>query len=188
MCKLTTYLLSITLLIAISIFALRIYVRRDYLNKGNLSAGSAVLQAFIFFTFGGFPIFYLPVDWPVSHVIPILRVAGLTCMVLGLAVLFVAMFRLGVPRSFGLQIGELKRTDFYRVTRNPQVLGCFLYVVGFTFLWPSWYALGWCLSLFAIIHLMVITEEEYLSNSFNQDYELYCKSVPRYLGYPKKPE
>ena len=183
----TIYLLSISILIAVSIIVLRIFVRRDYLQRGHLTVGSAVLQALIFFTFGGFPIIYLPSDWPISHVYPILRVTGLTSITIGLAVIFIGMFRLGILRSLGLKTGVLKETNFYRVTRNPQVLGCFLYVVGFIILWPSWYALGWGLSLMAVIHVMVFTEEEHLHHTFGQDYEQYCKSVPRYLGYPKVP-
>ena len=95
------------------------------------------------------------------------------------------MFRLGILRSLGLQSGVLKNTDFYRVTRNPQVVGCFLYVIAYIILWPSWYALGWGLSLMAVIHVMVLTEEEHLRNKFGGEYEEYCISVSRYLGYPK---
>jgi len=179
------YLISLSFLIAASFVVLRIFVRRDYLQRSHLTGGSAVLQVLIFFTFGGFPIIYLPGDWPISHVFPILRVTGLICMTIGLAVIFNGMFRLGILRSLGLQTGELKNTDFYRVTRNPQVLGCFLYVVAFIILWPSWYALGWGLSLMAVIHVMVLTEEEHLRNKFGGEYEKYCSSVSRYLGYPK---
>ena len=185
MSTLAIYLISLSFLITASFVVLRVYVRRDYLQRGHLTSGTAVLQALIFFTFGGFSIIYLPGDWPISHVFPILRVTGLTCMTIGLAVIFIGMFRLGILRSLGLQTGVMKNTDFYRVTRNPQVLGCFLYVVAFIILWPSWYALGWGLSLMAVIHVMVLTEEEHLRSTFRQDYEQYCNFVPRYLGYPK---
>jgi len=46
--------------------------------------------------------------------------------------------------------------------------------------------LCWGLSLMAILHVMVLTEEEHLHNSYGQVYKQYCKRVPRYLGYPKK--
>jgi len=180
------YLISISLLIAISAAILRIPVRRDYLNKGRLTIGTAILQTSIFFAFGGLPIIYLPGDWPTTNVHLIFRAIGLFSLTIGVIVIFVGMFRLGILRSFGLQSGTLKAGDFYRLTRNPQVLGCFLYVIGFIHLWPSWYALGWGVSLVLIIHLMVLTEEEYLRKTYDQLYIQYCKRVPRYLGTLKK--
>ena len=179
------YMLSLAVLIAISIVILRVFVWRDYLRRGCLSVASAALQALVFFVFGGFPSIYLPSEWPVSHVNLPLRIIGLTSLATGLVIIFVGIFRLGLLRSFGLQTGELNETRSYHVTRNPQILGCVLYMMGFMILWPSWYALGWGLSLMAILHIMVLTEEEHLNNAFGQDYEQYCKRVPRYLGYPK---
>jgi protein-S-isoprenylcysteine O-methyltransferase Ste14 len=184
----TIYTLSLILLIAISIIVLRVFVRRDYLQRGQLTISSAILQALIFFLFSGFPILYLPDDWPKTHINLFLQAAGLASLTLGLAILFTSMFRLGVLRSLGLQTGPLKNTDSYRKTRNPQVIGYYLYGVGFGLLWPSWYALGWGLSLTGTIHLMVLTEEEHLRNAYGQDYEQYCQRVPRYLGYTKKLE
>jgi protein-S-isoprenylcysteine O-methyltransferase Ste14 len=115
-----------------------------------------------------------------------MRVIGLTSLSIGLAIMFIGIYRLGLIRAFGLQTGVLVKSSYYRVTRNPQVLGCVLYVIGFIVLWPSWYALGWGLSLMVILHVMVLTEEEYLFHTYAQDYEQYCKRVPRYLGFPLK--
>jgi len=185
---LPVYLLSLSALIAISIVILRVIVRRDYLRRGRLSVGSAALQAFVFFVFGGFPSIYLPSEWPVSHVNLPLRVIGLTSITIGLGILLLGMFRLGILRSLGLQTGVLKESSSYRLTRNPQILGCVLYVIGFIILWPSWYALGWGLSLIAILHVMALTEEEHLRNTYGQDYEQFCNRVPRYLGYLREPE
>lgn len=185
MSTLPIYLFSISLLIGFSIVVLRVMVRRDYLHKGHLSIGSAALQALVFFLFGGFPAIYLSGDWPISHVSRVLRVIGLTSVTIGLGIMFISILRLGFLRSLGIQSGAFKKTDFYRLTRNPQVIGCVLYMIGFTILWPSLYALSWGLSLSAILHVMVLTEEEHLHNTYSQDYEGYSKSVPRYLGYPK---
>jgi protein-S-isoprenylcysteine O-methyltransferase Ste14 len=183
--NLTVYLISLSVIITVSILVLRVFVRRDYLRRGCLSIGSAALQALVFFALGGFPSIYLPGDWPVSHVNLPLRIIGLTSLSTGLVIMFIGIFRLGLLRSFGLQTGVLKETSYYHVTRNPQILGCVLYMIGFMILWPSWYALGWGLSLMAILHIMVLTEEEHLRNTYGQDYEQYCTRVPRYLGYPK---
>ena len=178
------YLPSLSLLMGVSLLVLRGFVRRDYLCRGRLYIPSAILQALVFFAFGGYPSLYLPGDWPVSPVNLVLRVIGLASLTIGLVIMFIGVYRLGFLRSVGLQKGELKDTSYYRATRNPQVLGCVLYVIGFVILWPSWFALGWGLSLLAILHVMVLTEEEHLHNTYGQDYEQYCNRVPRYLGYP----
>ena len=186
MSVLAVYSLSLSLLITISILILRVIVRRDYLLRGHLSIVSAALQALVFFGYGGFPSIYLPSDWPVSYINLPSRVLGLTSLSIGLVIMLVGIFRLGIRRSFGLQTGVLKESSYYQVSRNPQVFGCVLYVIGFVILWPSWFAVGWGLSLILILHVMVLTEEEHLRNSFGQDYDQYRRRMPRYLGYPKK--
>ena len=183
---LTIYLLSIFLLFVAAIFIFRVLVRGDYLHRGHLSVLSSALQAPLFFVYGGFPSIYLPDEWPVSHVNLVFRIIGLTFITIGLAILFIGVFRLGIPRSLGRQTGLLRETGLYRVTRNPQVLGCALYLIGFVMLWPSWYALGWGLLFAPIIHMMVLTEEEHLRNTYGQAYEQYCDRVPRYLGFSKR--
>lgn len=185
---LAVYLLSLAFLIGVSLVVLRLFVRRDYLRKGRLSVPSAILQAFVFFAYGGFPSIYLPPTWPASQVTLSLRVIGLASLSIGLAIMFVGIYRLGFLRAFGLQTDELKKTSSYQVTRNPQFLGCVLYVIGFVILWPSWFALGWGSSLIAIMHVMVLTEEEHLRNVYGQEHERYCKRVPRYLGITLQPE
>lgn len=37
--------------------------------------------------------------------------------------------------------------EMIELSRNPQIVGFFLAVVGFAIMWPSWYALGWVILL-----------------------------------------
>ncbi|HSF83938.1 MAG TPA: isoprenylcysteine carboxylmethyltransferase family protein [Anaerolineales bacterium] len=180
------YLLAVFLLLVSAIFVLRGFVRRDYSTRGRLSVVVAALQAIVFFVYGGFPALYLPGDWPVSRVRPWLRESGLVCIVTGLGILILGMLWLGLLRSLGRKTTGLIQGGFYRFSRNPQVLGCVLYIVGFVILWPSWYAAGWGLLFLPIIHVMVLTEEEHLLTIFGSDYRSYCERVPRYLGVPKR--
>lgn len=183
---LALYLLSLFLLFAASMIVLRVLVRRDYARTGNLSISSAVLQVLIFLAFGGYPSIYLPPDWPAAPVNLPLQIIGSISLIFGLMILSIGTHQLGFRRSLGLQTGMLISNQCYQVTRNPQVLGCILYVIGFTLLWPSWFALGWGLSLIVILHVMVLTEEEHLLNTHHQDYVQYCKRVPRYLRFSKE--
>ena len=74
------------------------------------------------------------------------------------------------------------QSEPYHVTRNPQLVGGSLLVIGTVVLWPSWYALGWAVLYGIVAHMMVLTEEEHLRDVFGGEYERYCGRVPRYLG------
>ena len=180
------YSISLFILIAASIVILRLFVRRDYLQRGNLSACTAFLQSGLFFLYGGYPAVYLAPDWPVSHVCFPIQAFGWICITLGLVVLLIGVSRLGILQSLGLRANVMKRSDFYSYSRNPQVIGCAIYVLGFVILWPSFFALGWAAALITILHIMVLTEEEHLLKTFNEDYERYWNRIPRYIGFPGK--
>lgn len=179
--KLTVYLICYVLLLAFGWLILRRLVPRDYREYGKLTPVITFLQALLFFVYGGFPYLYLSRDWPAVSLPLILHIAGLLLLFGGLASLFYGMFRLGVLRSMGRGTPKLQQSGIYRFTRNPQALACGLYVIGFIILWPSWYALGWALLYFVIIHMMVLTEEEHLQRVYGEEYQEYCKRVPRYI-------
>jgi len=179
---LSLYLISYILLLSFGILVLRYLVPRDYLKHGKLSPIITFLQALLFFLFGGFPYLYLVKDWPAVHVSPIVHIIGMSLICIGLGFLFYGMIRLGIIRSLGRGAPHLIRTDLYRLSRNPQAIACGLYVVGFTILWPSWYALGWMVLYFLFINWMVLAEEEHLRKIHGQTYMEYYKLVPRYFS------
>jgi protein-S-isoprenylcysteine O-methyltransferase Ste14 len=185
MSDLTTYLVSYAILLSIGLIILRFMARYDYRRRGRLSIITAVLQASIWFMYGGFPIFYLPEDWPTVYDNLLVHILGLAAIIIGLGFLFYAMFWLGLPRSLGRGKKALEQNGFYRKSRNPQVLACALYIIGFTMLWPSWYALGWAILYFVLVQTMIITEEEHLLQVHGEQYADYCQKVPRYLTFPK---
>ncbi len=156
--------------------------RHDYQRQGRLSSLSILLGTLVYFALGGFPYIYGIRDWPQVYVPSLVEWVGWFCLFGGLALLFTAMFQLGINRSIGQGGGSLKQTGFYRLSRNPQVLGCWLYVIGFTLLWPSWYTLGWAFLFGVITHLMIISEEDHMRRTYGDTYEGYCRKVPRYLS------
>jgi protein-S-isoprenylcysteine O-methyltransferase Ste14 len=178
---LTIYLTSTALLLILSFLIFRIVVRRDYIEKGRLTLLSVVLETSIFFMLGGFPYIYGIQGWPEVKVGLILEIVGWTFLVAGLLVIASGMVQLGLRSIFGQGSHDLKQTGLYSFSRNPQILGCWMYVVGFTQLWPSWYALGWAILFGIVAHMMVLTEEEYLEKVFGETYLGYCESVPRYI-------
>lgn len=126
--------------------------------------------------------------WPeVNLPAPLALLAWITLWS-GLALLFICIAGLGVSASIGRGSTSLKQSGFYRYSRNPQALGCVLYGIGFSILWPSWYTLGWLVLLALMLHIMVRTEEEHLRNRFGEEYDAYRRRVPRYLGLPRNRE
>ncbi len=178
------YLVASFLLLLASFLILRISFRYDYFKRGRLSPFTILAGTLIFFIWGGFPYIFGPKDWPAVHVSPLQRILGLGALFAGLALMFSSMTLLGIWRSMGQNQSALVERGFYRLSRNPQVVGCDLYGIGFAILWPSWYALGWVLMLPVMTHMMVLTEEEHLRNAYGDKYISYCQRVPRYLGIP----
>jgi protein-S-isoprenylcysteine O-methyltransferase Ste14 len=106
---------------------------------------------------------------------------GLVIIILGFLVAFGTMAWFGIRRAFGLEAKGLIITGPYRFTRNPQILGGYLLVIGVTVQWPSWFAIIWIVLYGVIGHWMVLTEEEHLRTILGEEYMRYCQKVPRYL-------
>ena len=109
------------------------------------------------------------------------QILGLVIILLGFLVAFGTMGWFGMRRAFGVEMKGLISTGSYRFTRNPQILGGYLLIIGVTVQWPSWFMIVW-IGLYGMIsHWMVINEEEHLRALFGEEYVLYCRKVPGYL-------
>lgn len=180
--RLVTYLVAYAILLSTGLIVLRYLARRDYRKVGNLTMITALMQVAVWFMYGGFPIIYLPQDWPAVQVKVIFHVLGLALIIIGLGFLLYTIHRLGLLRSLGRGEASLLVKGLYGRTRNPQALACALYVAGFTLLWPSWQALAWALLYPILIHIMIVSEEEHLLNEYGESYVNYCQQVPRYVA------
>jgi protein-S-isoprenylcysteine O-methyltransferase Ste14 len=182
-------LAALLLLFAYVVF--RIIVRRSYIERGQLSTLSSSLQLLVFLGFFWFPYLYNPPEWGwfwiANPSIPLgLHTFGLLLVCIGILGAFGIMGWFGIKRAFGITNDRLKKTGPYRFSRNPQILGGYLLVLGTTFQWLSLYMVGW-LAIYAIIaHWMILTEEEHLRRIFGEEYVKYCSEVPRYLLSRKK--
>ena len=175
------YLLLFGLFI-LSALIYRLYIRIEYQRKGKLRFFASIIQAALFFIWGGFPTLYLPKNWPVSSINPVLLLLGRIGLIVGLLSLIGGMIQLGLGKSLGMEQKRLRDTGLYSISRNPQILGCAIYIFSFVLLWPSWYALVWGILLMGVLHIMVTTEEEHLRIVFGKSYQDYCQKVPRYLN------
>ena len=186
----TTYLLLALLLLTFSYWVFRRVVKRAYQTRGRLGPVASLLQLFVFVAYFGFAFLYNPGEWfwfwrPSGGATPALQLAGLLLICLGFLVAFGTMGWFGMRKAFGLEAEGLTTTGPYSVSRNPQIIGGYLLVLGSIIQWPSLYALGWGLIYVLIAHWMITTEEEHLAQIFGAEYAAYCKKVPRTI-IPKK--
>jgi len=131
-----------------------------------------------------YPYIYIPFKWPELPTLPesmSLRIPGMILIIVGIVITLFGIFSLGFRRFLGLESKTINPVGLYGVSRNPQIVGFFLYAIGFAVLWPSWYAFGWVVLFLPFFHMMVITEEEYLKYMHGDEYRQYKERVPRYI-------
>ena len=181
--QIVAYLVSASLLLAAAYLVFHRVVAKDYLNKGRLGWFASLMQLGVFFAFFCFPYLYMPNEWAWDWLPNGTwnRLVALIFVCIGIGLAFGTMFWFGLGRAFGLSAKGLVRTGLYRYSRNPQMVGGWVMVIGVFFYLPSLYNLGWVVLWAFIGHWMVTNEEAYLRRIYGEDYEQYRKKTPRYL-------
>jgi protein-S-isoprenylcysteine O-methyltransferase Ste14 len=184
--SLIVFLLITLFLLAAAYIVFRVIVRREYQMQGQLTWKSSSLQLIAFAGLMSFPYLFNPPEWalfwlPAGPTSLQQHIAGLVIVILGFIVAFGTMAWFGMRRAFGLDTQDLISTGPYQLSRNPQILGGYLLVIGITVQWPSWYMVTW-IALYGLIgHWMILTEEEHLNKVLDNAYQSYCERTPRYL-------
>jgi protein-S-isoprenylcysteine O-methyltransferase Ste14 len=169
----------------------RLIVRREYLLRGQLTWMTSMLQLLAIAGLMCFPYLFNPPEWawfwvsagPAS---PQQYLIGLIIILLGFVMAFGTMAWFGLRRAFGVETQGLITTGPYRVTRNPQILGWYLLVIGVALQWHSWFAVVWIVLCGLVGHWMILAEEEHLQRILGKAYKSYCEQVPRYLFSVRK--
>jgi len=184
--QLAIYLGTAFLVLIAIIVIFRVIVRRDYLQRGRLTPVSSASEWLVIIIWVSFSYFYLPADWLTIHVGLILQLAGWVMVTIGVLTMLLSLAWLGLRRSHGLEADTLIQSGPYRMTRNPQIVGFSLGMIGFVMIWPSWHMMMSLFLYVVLFHLMVLTEEEYLLSRYGNEYLQYCEQAPRYIGIPRK--
>jgi len=177
------YLFSAVLLLCFSYWVFNHLVARDYLTRGKLGWKAAAMQLLVFLGFFLFPYTYMPVEWTWDWLPNGTwnRLAALVLVGLGMIVAFGTMIWFGMGRAFGFKVEGIVKTGPYRYSRNPQMLGGWIMVLGVFAYQPSLNNLGWVIIWGIIGHWMVRNEEIHLHRQFGIEYEEYCAETPRYI-------
>ena len=161
-------------------------VEQDYERKGRLSRGTSASAWILYLLHFGLtvstalrPSKQLPVNREVATAL------GATSAVSGSA-----LFAAGIRefRSFeqmsALETGQLVKTGPYRYSRNPQVVGWLLALLGAALAGRSAKALT-LVGFFFLVHRMYFPiEERHLERTFGEEYRRYRTQTPRFLKLP----
>ena len=111
---------------------------------------------------------------------------GLVLIVVGIVVLATGMIEFrSLRRSCGQDISKLITTGIYRWSRNPQFIGCLLYLLGISLAGQSGFA--FVLTGAATIVICLYTTrlaEPYLERLYGEEYRLYKSKTGRWIGIP----
>lgn len=116
-----------------------------------------------------------PLPWPTSAVV------GGVLIVVGMVVAREGGVDLGVAETRG-QAGELQTGGLYRYSRNPQTVGYSVVFVGAALLSNSMLVATLVVIGVAWLFLAVLAEEPWLREQYGEDYDDYCREVPRFVG------
>ena len=116
----------------------------------------------------------------------LLRISGVVIELFGI-VAFVASvvemkdnWRAGAQRE---DKTELVTTGIYAISRNPAFLGFDFMYIGILFAFFNWYLLFATVLALCLFHLQIVhVEEDFLAETFGEEYLKYKKKVCRYLG------
>jgi protein-S-isoprenylcysteine O-methyltransferase Ste14 len=169
------------LVLAIIFVAFRVFVRGDYRRKGRLTPFSIAMEYVTILTWVAFSNAYLVSDWPAVHVGLQLQLIGGIFMGAGLLIFLFSLIWLGIGPSHGQKREALMQSGPYKYSRNPQAVGFLWAMLGFLLVWPSWHMVLSVILVTVLAHVMILTEEEYLTGRFGDSYKAYCARVPRYV-------
>lgn len=157
-----------------------IYARWEYRKRGRLTLlGFLLLVA----------MFLMPniiIEFATVYEMPgtLLDYVGVSVGVVGVLLCLISITVFGsVMKVMCLDAGKLSVSGPYRWSRNPQYVGWFLFLLGFSL--TDWSL--WCLAALLIVavnlHLLVLVEEEHLRRVFGERYVGFCSEIPRYAGW-----
>lgn len=136
-------------------------------------------------TVGMIPAQLLSIAFGWSHLPDNARFTGFCLGMLGDLIFLISVlcmrnsWRAGIPDK---DRTELVTTGIYRFSRNPAFLGFDLQYLGVLLMFGNGLTAGFTVFAAVMLHLQILQEERYLTETFGTPYLEYRKQVFRYLG------
>lgn len=116
----------------------------------------------------------------------LLRIAGVAIELFGIVVFIASIVEMKDNWRAGVQREDktnLVTTGIYSISRNPAFLGFDLMYIGILLTFFNWYLLFATTFAVVLFHLQIVNvEEDFLIETFGQEYLDYKGKVCRYLG------
>lgn len=115
-----------------------------------------------------------------------LRITGLVIAAIGVVVFISSVVQMKDNWRAGVQKDEktsLVTTGIYSISRNPAFLGFDLMYIGILFTFFNWHLCFATSFVLVFFHLQIVNvEEDFLLETFGEEYAQYKKQVCRYFG------
>lgn len=128
--------------------------------------------------------------WPITINKTLALRGGLALILVGVITLAAGMIEFrSWRRSCGQDTSQLITTGIYRWSRNPQFMGCLLYLLGISLVGRSGFAFTLTGAASLVIYLYTVhLAEPYLERLYGKEYQAYKARTPRWVGIPKPEE
>ncbi|MCK4735366.1 MAG: isoprenylcysteine carboxylmethyltransferase family protein [Methanophagales archaeon] len=101
---------------------------------------------------------------------------GLALFTSGMVALIVAAVQL-----FFRKPGQLMTEGFYRISRNPLYVSCYVIWAGIGVATASWLILAFVVLSMIVQHFLILSEERICMEKYGASYREYMNGVPRYV-------
>ncbi|MFQ5957140.1 MAG: methyltransferase family protein [Candidatus Brocadiales bacterium] len=105
-------------------------------------------------------------------------IVGLPLFLVGILIIVLAVWQIGLPASAPRREGKLIREGIYRRMRHPIYLGETMWPIGWAILFKAFWALLVTPIWVALLLTIAFLEEKRLSEEYREEYEEYKKGVP----------
>ena len=133
--------------------------------------------------------FILPFSLPQGIFRQALIPVGIVLIVIGIGFIILArreFARYGQPTDPGHTTSKVVKTGVFAISRNPLYLGSVMIFLGIALaLNMLWTLVTLLVSIIVCRYVLIIPEEKYLAEKFDEEYKDYTATVRRWLGRSK---
>ena len=128
----------------------------------------------------------VPFSPPRGRLAPVIIVIGIGLVTLGTILVIMArreFQRHGQPTDPGHPTRKIVTTGVFAISRNPLYLGGISVLVGLALVFNlPWVIVLLLLAIVACHYILIAPEEQYLTDKFGEEYQLYTEKVGRWIG------